>query len=134
MPQTRILRPFSMPAGTGNWRNQRSAWYGTWSILYGFLRVTTHPRVLKLPWTASQARQFVEANITSPALGVLVETDSHAAIDQEVLHDVPQLQGNLLHDTHTTILMKEHGIRQIYTRDMDFHRFPFLEVIDPLQI
>lgn len=26
----------------------------------------------------------------------------------------------------------EHGIRRIYTRDTDFHRFPFLDVIDPL--
>jgi len=27
--------------------------------------------------------------------------------------------------------MREHGIRRIYTRDTDFHRFPFLEPIDP---
>ena len=27
--------------------------------------------------------------------------------------------------------MREHGIRRIYTRDVDFHRFPFLEVVDP---
>jgi predicted nucleic acid-binding protein len=116
-----------------SWRNPRSARYGTWSILYEFLRVTTHSRVLKSPWTASQAWQFVNAIITAPALGVLVETDRHAAVAQEVLNDVPQLQGNLLHDTHTAVLMKEHGIRQIYTRDMDFHRFPYLEVIDPLK-
>ncbi len=79
-----------------------------------------------------QAWQFVEAILTAPALGLLVETDRHPAVAQEVLHGVPQLHGNLLHDTHTAILMKEHGIRQIYTRDMDFHRFSFLEVIDPL--
>jgi predicted nucleic acid-binding protein len=28
--------------------------------------------------------------------------------------------------------MREHGVRRIYTRDADFHRFPFLEVVDPL--
>jgi predicted nucleic acid-binding protein len=28
--------------------------------------------------------------------------------------------------------MREHGIRRICTRDTDFHRFPFLEVIDPV--
>jgi predicted nucleic acid-binding protein len=28
--------------------------------------------------------------------------------------------------------MREHGIRRLYTRDTDFHRFPFLDVIDPL--
>ncbi|GIW53056.1 MAG: hypothetical protein KatS3mg081_2411 [Gemmatimonadales bacterium] len=30
------------------------------------------------------------------------------------------------------ILMREHGVRRIYTRDADFHRFPFIEVLDPL--
>jgi hypothetical protein len=32
--------------------------------------------------------------------------------------------------SHTAILMREHGIREIYTRDTDFHRFPFLRVVD----
>ncbi len=33
---------------------------------------------------------------------------------------------------HTAVLMREHGVRVIYTRDTDFHRFPFLEVRDPM--
>ena len=37
------------------WRRQQAAWYVTWSILYEFLRVVTHPKVLKAPWTAEQA-------------------------------------------------------------------------------
>jgi len=44
---------------------------------------------------------------------------------------MPLLSGNLLLNAQTAILMKEHGIRTIYTRDTDFHRFPFLEVVDP---
>jgi predicted nucleic acid-binding protein len=27
--------------------------------------------------------------------------------------------------------MREHGISRICTFDADFHRFPFLEVLDP---
>jgi predicted nucleic acid-binding protein len=50
----------------------------------------------------------------------------------QVLAELPHLAGNILHDSHTAILMREHGIRRICTRDTDFHRFPFLEVIDPL--
>jgi predicted nucleic acid-binding protein len=30
-----------------------------------------------------------------------------------------------MHDAHTAVLMREHGIRTIFTRDSDFHRFPF---------
>jgi predicted nucleic acid-binding protein len=36
-------------------------------------------------------------------------------------------------DAHTVALMREHGVRVIYTRDTDFHRFPDLEARDPLQ-
>jgi predicted nucleic acid-binding protein len=68
----------------------------------------------------------------STALSVLVETERHASVVEEVLQEVPQVGGNVVHDAHTAILMREHGIRRIYTRDTDFHRFPFLEVIDPL--
>ncbi|MEX5213625.1 MAG: PIN domain-containing protein [Nitrospiraceae bacterium] len=114
------------------WRSQRSAWYTTWGVLYEFLRVATHPRVLRTPWTATTAWTFIHALLGSPALSLLVETDRHAAVAEEVLREVPQFNGNVVYDAHTAILMREHGIRRIYTRDTDFHRFPFLEVIDPL--
>jgi hypothetical protein len=45
----------------------------------------------------------------------------------------PHLAGNLMHDAHTAILMREHGIRRICTRDTDFNQLAFLEVIDPLR-
>ncbi len=32
------------------WRNQSPPWYLTWKIIYEFLRVTTHPRVMPRPW------------------------------------------------------------------------------------
>jgi len=70
--------------------------------------------------------------LAAPALGLLTETDRHAAVAEQVLRDLPHLSGNLLHDAHTAVLMREHGISRIYTRDTDFHRFPFLEVVDPL--
>ena len=114
------------------WRRQRSAWYTTWGVLYEFLRITTHPRVLRSPWNATKSWSFVQAMLASTTLSVLVETDRHADVAGQVLQEVPQLGGNVVHDAHTAILMREHGIRRIYTRDTDFHRFPFLEVIDPL--
>lgn len=36
-----------------------------------------------------------------------------------------------MHVAHTAVLMREHGIERIFTRDTDFHRFPFLETVDP---
>ncbi len=71
--------------------------------------------------------------MSSPSLIVLAETDRHGLIAGEVFAKLGQvLSGNLIHDAHTAIVMREYGIRRIYTRDTDFHRFAFLEVIDPL--
>jgi uncharacterized protein len=114
-------------------RGHADAWYTTWAILYEFLRVTTHPRVMRRPWNAPAAWGFVAALLASPGLGVLVPTERHPDVAAQVVLELPHLAGNLFHDAHTAILMREHGIRQVCTRDTDFHRFPFLEVIDPLQ-
>jgi toxin-antitoxin system PIN domain toxin len=120
-----------------NWlerqRARPDAWYTTWSILYEFMRVTTHPRVMRRPWSAPQAWEFVTALLASPGLGILVATQRHADVAGEVMLELPDLSGNLLHDAHTAILMREHGIARICTRDADFNRFPFLEVVDPVR-
>jgi len=114
-------------------RASPDAWYTTWAILYEFLRVTTHPRVMRRPWNLSDAWTFVTALLASPGLDLLVPTPRHADVAGQVIAELPHLSGNLLHDAHTAILMREHGIRRICTRDADFHRFSFLEVVDPIQ-
>jgi hypothetical protein len=114
------------------YRDRASAWYLTWGIVYEFLRVSTHPRVFRKPWSAQGAWHFIEALIASPGLGLLLPTERHAAVVREVIGELPHLAGNLIHDAHTAVLMREHGIRRILTRDTDFHRFPFVDPVDPL--
>jgi toxin-antitoxin system PIN domain toxin len=113
-------------------RRSAAPWYLTWGIVYEFLRVVTHPRVMRRPWKLGSAYAFIEALMASPSLDMLVHTVRHARVASLTLAEVRGLRGNLLHDAHTAILMREHGIHRIYTRDTDFHRFAFLEVIDPL--
>jgi toxin-antitoxin system PIN domain toxin len=114
-------------------RSEPGAWYITWAILYEFLHVTTHPRVMCRPWSAVAAWNFVTALLASPGVGVLVPTHRHADVAGEVISELPHLAGNLFQDAHTAILMREHGVARICTRDADFNRFPFLEVLDPLR-
>lgn len=114
------------------WRRRHGAWFLTWGIAYEFLRVVTHPRVMRQPWTMEAGVGFLAALQDSPGLTFLVPTSRHAAVLEEVVADVPALAGNIIHDAQTAVLMREHGIRRICTRDTDFHRFPFLEPVDPL--
>ena len=115
------------------WRVQPTAWHLTWCIIYEFLRVSTHPRVFRNPFPLSNSWKFIQAVLASPSLSLLVETERHAQVSTEVFKQFSTISGNFVFNTHTAILMKEHGVKTIYTRDTDFHKFPFLDVIDPLQ-
>jgi uncharacterized protein len=131
-----VFSQFHRPCRT--WVNRQrprpDAWYVTWPILYEFLRVTTHRRALRRPWSVSAAWAFVTELLDSPGLGILVPTQRHADVAEEVFSELPDIAGNILHDAHTAILMREHGIKQICTRDTDFSRFPFLAVINPSRL
>lgn len=115
-----------------DWRRDPLPWHVTWGILYEFLRVATHPRVFDRPWAIGAAWGFVRALLDSPGMTPLQETEHHQAVAEEVLAGRPPVSGNLVFDAHTAVLMREHGITKIYTRDTTFHSFSFLEVVDPL--
>jgi uncharacterized protein len=113
-------------------REGSSPWYLSWPICYEFLRVITHPATVAKPWTLTSGWRFLEPLIDCPSAHLLSATPRHEAVLTEVISEIPHLRGNILHDLHTAVLMREHGIRDIYTRDVDFHRFPFVKVIDPV--
>jgi uncharacterized protein len=113
-------------------QRQASPWHITWGIVYEFLRVATHRSVFRRPLSQLDAWKFIETSLASPGLSVLIETPRHRAVAVEVFGSLPEIAGSLVFDAHTAILMKEHGVKKIYTRDSDFRRFPFLEVVNPI--
>ena len=113
-------------------RSDRMPSYLSWSICYEFLRVSTHPRVFRSPWDSSLAWSFIGSLLAAPGFGLLTETHRHQAVLEQTLTEIAGLRGNILHDVHTAVLMRENGINQICTRDTDFARFPFLTIIDPV--
>lgn len=113
-------------------RSQSGPWYLTWGIVYEFLRVTTHPAIFRRPFLAGDAWAFLEALFASSGLGMLTETERHLHVAREVFAEIPRLAGNVVFDAHTAVLMRENGVRMIYTNDGDFNRFPFIDVLDPV--
>jgi toxin-antitoxin system PIN domain toxin len=105
----------------------------TWNVCYEFMRVATHPRVFTKPWTTASAWRFLEALHAAPGFTVLTATERHRDVLAQTLAELPECRGNMIHDLHTAVLLREHGVGRICTRDADFHRFPFLTVIDPLR-
>jgi toxin-antitoxin system PIN domain toxin len=118
-------------AAITGWLAQPEAWHLTWGICYEFLSAVTQRRTFEPPWSAEGAWSFLARIFEARSLEMLVPTDRHAAVLAAMIEDMPHVAGNLLHDVETVTLMREHGVRTIYTRDMDFHRFAGIEVIDP---
>ena len=102
-----------------------------WSVVYEFLRVVTHPRVLPTVMSMDQAWGFIADLQQREHVTMLAAGPGHARAAGRVLR-APGVRGNLVHDAHIAAVLAEHGVRRIYTRDQDFRRFPGLEVVDPL--
>ena len=114
-------------------RHSPSPSFLTWNVCYEFMRVVTHPAVLRSPLSPWDSRNFIATLLESPGFSLLTASVRHAAVLSQTMAELPDLRGNVVHDLHTAVLMREHGVSRICTRDTDFYRFPFLQVVDPLR-
>lgn len=114
------------------WREGNRPWFLTWSIVYEFLRVSTHSRVFTTPLDLPAAQSWIDILLAGRSGNILVATERHSAVLAEIVKTHPTLRGNPVHDLHIATVMKEHGIEEIQTADSDFNRFKFLNVMNPL--
>jgi toxin-antitoxin system PIN domain toxin len=107
-------------------------WALAWPCVYEFLRVITHPRVFDPPTNPDAAVKDLLLLFESPSLQLLGEGPAHPVLMRRVL-DQSGASGNLVHDAHIAALLIEHGVRELWTADRDFSRFPGLNVRDPFR-
>ncbi|MBN1270199.1 MAG: PIN domain-containing protein [Kiritimatiellae bacterium] len=108
--------------------NGNETWVLTWGIIYEFYRVATHPRIFPKPLAMDKAHEFIAGLLGCPSCLLIAETASHRAALETSLGQVQRLSGNLLHDFHTAVLMREHGVQEVLTLDTDFRAFAWVAV------
>lgn len=101
-----------------------------WSVLLGFVRLTTNPRVMPKPLEPAEALAVVDKWLSHPVVRTVVPTARHWNIVKELL-DAAGTAGNLTSDAHLAALAIEHGAR-LFSADHDFNRFPGLRFTNPL--
>jgi toxin-antitoxin system PIN domain toxin len=107
-----------------------SSWAIPWPCVYEYIRVVTHTRLFRPPSTLAQVLDSLDALFDSPSLTLLGESPAHAThLRGMVLGG--RATGNLAHDAHIATLLGEHGVREFWTTDRDFGRFPGIVVRDP---
>jgi len=108
-----------------------AVWAIPWPCIHEFLAVVTHPRIFKRPSTLAEAIAQVDAWLESPTLVLLPEGGSHWSALRTSL-ETARAVGPLVHDARIAALCRQHGVREFWTADRDFGRFPDLPVRNPL--
>jgi uncharacterized protein len=114
-------------------RCSSSSFLLTEGICYEFLRVTTHPKVFSRPLRAVEALSYLNLLMKGRGIHLLSSREDHWAWLGKLLDEVHHPAGNLFFDLRTAALMRENGVRTIYTADTDFLQFPGIDVVNPLK-
>jgi toxin-antitoxin system PIN domain toxin len=101
-----------------------------WTVLLGFVRLTSSPAVFRSPLTTDQAFDYLDRWLAQGVTTILEPTDRHVPIMRDLL-SATGAAGNLVTDAHLAALAIEHGAH-LYSADLDFGRFPRLKLVNPL--
>ncbi len=106
-------------------------WAIPWPCVHEFLAIVTHPRVFSTPTPLDRALDQVDAWLESPSLVLLAESDEAWPYLRELLVQ-SRVTGPKVHDARIAALCIVHAVRELWTADRDFGRFPALAARNPL--
>ena len=106
-------------------------WVGLpWLAILAFLRITTHPAVMRKPLAPDAALDYVDEWLRQPFVKPVGPGEQHWPILQNLLK-ASGAAGNLTSDAHLAALAIEHGCT-IASTDNDFRRFAGVTHLNPL--
>ena len=101
-----------------------------WTVLLGFVRSTTSPRVVRSPLSPEAALDYVDRWLAHPVTTVVDLAARHPQVLRDLL-GTAGTAGNLVADAHLAALAIEHGA-VLCSADRDFGRFKGLDWTNPL--
>jgi toxin-antitoxin system PIN domain toxin len=108
-------------------------WALPWPCIHEFLSIVTHPRIFAPPTPTAAAIEQVEAWLEAPTLVLLAESGSYW-LELRTLLEVGRIAGPRVHDARIAALCVQHGVKELWSADRDFGRFPTLAVVNPLVV
>jgi toxin-antitoxin system PIN domain toxin len=106
-------------------------WAIPWPCLHEFISITTHPRIYDPPTPLRTALKAIEVWATASNCELLAEGPGYLDTLKKISSKAA-LQGPMVHDARVAALCLHHGIRELWTADRDFSRFPLLKTRNPL--
>ena len=106
-------------------------WGIPWPCVHEFVAIVTHPHIFRPPSTIPQALAQVAAWMDSPSLVLLGEGAGYWEHARDAIAR-GKATGPKVHDARVAALCAYHGIKELWSADRDFHRFPDVKVRNPL--
>jgi toxin-antitoxin system PIN domain toxin len=103
-----------------------------WPTVMAYLRMVTHPAIVSPPLPIREAEGNVDALVRLPNVRLLSEQEGFWDLYRESTQGLV-VRGKLVPDAHLATLLRQHGVRVLYTNDRDFRKFDFLEVRSPFE-
>ena len=108
-----------------------SPWALPWPCLHEFYSIVTHPRIFQPPTPWNLALEQIDAWLESPSVVLVSETAAHWGELRPLLVS-GKVSGPLVHDARVVAICLQNGVRELWSADRDFGRFPALTVVNPL--
>lgn len=105
--------------------------YIAWPTVMAYLRIGTHPSIFAAPLRPADALANIKALLALPRVRSIGEVDGFLDAFADATSQAPA-RGNQVPDAHLAVLLRQHDVTTLYTRDTDFRRFDFLTIRDPL--
>jgi len=106
-------------------------WAIPWPCVHELLAIVTNPRIYDPPTAIEVALDYVDALLQSPSLVLLAETELHWETLRPLMA-AGRIAGGRVHDARIAAICMQHGVRELWSTDRDFSRFPDLTVVNPL--
>jgi toxin-antitoxin system PIN domain toxin len=103
----------------------------TWLTLMSYQRIATHPSIFSDPLSPQSAWSNIANLVNLPRVRLVGEDEDFAKSYADTAAKIP-IRGNLVPDAHLATILKQHGVKRLYSVDTDFRKFDFLEVVNPL--
>ncbi|MDH3209024.1 MAG: PIN domain-containing protein [Burkholderiaceae bacterium] len=109
----------------------RAPWAIPWPCIHEFLAIVTHQRIFSPPTPLASAIDQVDAWMESPTLVLLSESGDYWR-ELRLTIKAGRVVGPQIHDARIAALCLQHGVRELWSADRDFGRFPVLRTTNPL--
>lgn len=106
-------------------------WALPWPCVHEFIGVITNPRIFRQPTPLAKALDAVERLLDVPSVVLLAEASDYWAVLRSLV-EAGNAVGARIHDARIAAVCLQHGVRQLWSADRDFNRFPTLKVVNPL--